>query len=76
MLLYKVNFCANWTIVNNKLLCKQTVLHISEPKKNKSIDNQSDSCYFIMVNSTKNINHLTCDHMTREVLATSINDFQ
>ena len=48
--MYRVNYCANWTNVNNKLLCKPTV---SEHKKNKSIDNQSDSCYFIMVNSMK-----------------------
>ena len=39
--------------MNNKLLCKSTVLHASEHKKNKSIDNQTDSCYFIMVNSEK-----------------------
>ena len=38
--------------MNNKLLYKSTD---SEYKKNKSIDNQSDSCYFIMVNSAKNI---------------------
>ena len=43
----------NWTIVNSKLLCKSTVLHASEYKKNNSIDNQTDSHYFIMVNSMK-----------------------
>ena len=57
-------------------MCKPTVLHASEHKKNKSIDNQTDSCYFIMVNSKKHShkkNCLTCDHTMREVLTTSIN---
>ena len=43
--------------MNNKLLYNLTVLHANEYKKNKSIDNQSDSSYFIMVNSAKNYSH-------------------
>ena len=66
--------------MNNKLLSKSTVLHASEHKRNKSIDNHTDSCYFIMVNSAKTIlikkNHLTCDHTTGDVLTTTNNDFQ
>ena len=79
VLLYRVNYCTNWTIVNNKLLCKQTVLHTSESNKNNSIDNQRDSCYssWLIVQKTILIkkNHLICDHTTGEVLTTSNNDY-
>ena len=78
MLLYRVNYCASWTIVSNKLLYKLTVLPANEHKENKSIDNQSDSCYFIMVNSAKHShkkNHLACDHTMREVLTTLNNNY-
>ena len=89
MLLYRVNHCANWTIVDNKLLCKPTVLPTSEPKKNKLptsepkknklIDNQRDSCYSSWLIARKTIlikkNCLTCDHTTGEVLTTTNNDY-
>ena len=61
-------YCANWTIVNNKLLYQPTS---SEHKDNKSIDNYMDSCYVISswLIAWKTIlikkNHLTCDHTTR-----------
>ena len=51
------NYCANWTIVNNKLLCKPTVLHTSEPKKNKLNRQPKRLMLFIMVNSVKNYSH-------------------
>ena len=63
-------------MVNNELLCKLTVLSARKYKKNKYIDNQIDSCYFTMVNSTKKTflikkNCLTCDSTTGEVLTTT-----
>ena len=74
-----MNYCANWTIVNSKLLCIPTVLHTSEHKKNKSIDNQRDSCYSSLLIVQKTIlikeNHLICDHTMGEVLTTSNNDY-
>ena len=65
--------------MNNMLLCKPTVLHTSESKKNKSIDNQRDSCYSSWLIARKTIlikkNHLICDHTTGEVLTTTNNDY-
>ena len=65
--------------MNIELLCKPTVLHTSEPKKNKLIDNQRDSCYSSWLIARKTIlikkNHLICDHTTGEVLTTINNDY-